>query len=51
MGKRRHNVKGRQVNNVVVDNTETKKVRILFKNKVTSSSFLIIFSYPCIRLN
>lgn len=26
MGKRRHNVKGRQVNDVIVDNTETKKV-------------------------
>lgn len=26
MGKRRHNVKGREVNNVIVDNSETKKV-------------------------
>lgn len=28
MGKRKHNVKGRQVKDVIVDNTETKKVNI-----------------------
>lgn len=26
MGKRKHNAKGRQVNTVIVDNSETKKV-------------------------
>lgn len=26
MGKRKHNVKGRQVKDVIVDNSETKKV-------------------------
>lgn len=27
MGKRKHNVKGRQVKDVIVDNSETKKVK------------------------
>lgn len=30
MGKRKHNEKGRQVNAVVIDNSETKKVIYFF---------------------
>lgn len=45
MSKRRHNIKGRQVNNVVVDNTETKKVKkFLQKEKnllKTDNNFLV----------
>lgn len=33
MGKHRHNVKGRQVNDVIVDNTETKKVGFSVRKK------------------
>lgn len=30
MGKRKHNDKGRQVKNVIIDNSETKKVNFGF---------------------
>lgn len=43
MSKRRHNVKGREVHNVIVDNTETKKVkRQTFIHLHTGSIYKVI---------
>lgn len=42
MGKRKHNVKGRQVKDVIVDNSETKKV--------TSEHIYKIFHAMCFTI-
>lgn len=43
MSKRRHNIKGREVHNVIVDNTETKKVRgLTFIHLHTESTYGVI---------
>lgn len=50
MGKRKHNAKGRQVNAVVIDNSETKKVIFLQFSKKKNEILLRLINLLQIKL-